>query len=47
MDFGKFLDPNKLYETTSLFTNDVKLGIYSMKPINMQSVGNKRKAQIN
>ena len=43
MDYGIFLilhlvnNPNKLYERTSLFTNDVKLGVYSTKPLNMQS----------
>ena len=34
-------NPNKLYETTSLFTNDVKLGVYSKKPVNMQTFGHK------
>ena len=35
-------NPNKLYETTYLFTNDVKLGVYSMKPSNMQSFGQQK-----
>ena len=30
---------NKLYDPTSSFTNDVKLGVYSKKPLNMQVFG--------
>ena len=36
------INPNKLYETKFVFTNYVKLGVYSTKPLNMQAFGHKR-----
>ena len=35
-------NPNKLYDPTSSFTNDVKLGVYIKKPLNMQAFGHQK-----